>query len=78
MRVCGLAVEFGEGKGPWVGEEGVEIVDRVKDCDEVEKGGYEADRVLGENRFGDVGAWTRKFFGKVRYTVPFGKKISML
>jgi hypothetical protein len=33
-----LAVEFGEGKGPGVGEEGVEVVDGVEDGDEVEEG----------------------------------------
>lgn len=69
MRVCGLAVQFGEGEGPGIGEEGVEVVDRVEDCDEVEEGGYKADGVLGEDRLGDIGTWTGEFFGEMRYTV---------
>lgn len=33
VRVCGLAVEFCEGKGPGVREEGVEVVYGIEDCD---------------------------------------------
>ena len=69
MRVCGLAVELGEGKGPGVGEERVKVVDRVEDCDEVEEGGYEADGVLGEDCERDVAAGRGQFFGEVRYAV---------
>jgi hypothetical protein len=72
VRVCGLTVEFGEGKGPRVGEQCVEIVYGVKDCDEVEEGGYKSDRVLRENRFGYVGAWARKLFGEMGYAVSAG------
>lgn len=61
MGVCSLAVEFGEGEGPRVCEEGVEVVYRVEDCYEVEEGGYEADGVLGEDGFGDVGSGVGEF-----------------
>lgn len=74
MRVCGLAVEFGEGEGPWIREEGLEVVDGVEDCDEVEKGGDEAHGILSEDRFGDVRTWTGKLFSEMRYTVPVKKK----
>ena len=59
--VGGLAVELGEGEGPGVREEGVEVVYRVEDCYEVEEGGYEADGVLGEDGFGDVGSGAGEF-----------------
>lgn len=41
-----LTVEFGEGEGPGVGEEGVEVVDGVEDGYDVEEGCGEADGVL--------------------------------
>jgi hypothetical protein len=63
--VCALAVEFGEGEGPGVAEERVEIVDGVEDGDYVEEGGEEADDVLGEDGFGDVDARFRDLFGEV-------------
>lgn len=69
MRVCGLAVEFGEGEGPRVREEGVEVVDGIKNGDYVEEGRDATYEVLGEDGFGDVDAGIREFFGKVRYAV---------
>jgi hypothetical protein len=64
-----LSVQFGEGEGPGVFEEGVEVVDGIEDGYEVEEGGYETDGVLGEDGFGDVGAWFGEFFGEVGYAV---------
>jgi hypothetical protein len=64
-----LAVEFGEGEGPGVFEERVEVVDRVEDGYKVEEGGYETDGVLGEDGFGDVGAWLGEFFSEMGYAV---------
>lgn len=63
MTVRRLAVEFGEGEGPWIGEEGRQVVDRVEDCDDVEEGGGEADGILGKDSFGDVDAWVGDLFG---------------
>ena len=64
-----MAVEFGEGEGPGVFEERIQVVDGVGDGYEVEEGGYEADGVLGEDGFGDVGAWLGEFFREVGYAV---------
>lgn len=63
--VCGLAVEFGEGEGPGVVEERVEVVDAVEDGDHVEEGGQKANDVLCEDGFGDVDARLRYFFRKM-------------
>ena len=67
--VGGLAVELGEGEGPGVREEGVEVVDAVEDGDDVEEGGEEADDILREDGFGDVNAWFGDLFRKVRDAV---------
>jgi hypothetical protein len=65
VAVCTLSVEFGEGEGPGVGEEGIKVVDGVENCDDVEEGGGEADGVLGEDGAGDIGSWVGDFFGDV-------------
>ena len=67
--VGGLAVELGEGEGPGVREEGVEVVDAVEDGYDVEEGGEEADDILREDGFGDVNAWFGDLFRKVRDAV---------
>lgn len=69
MAVCGLAVEFGEGEGPRVVEEGVEVVYAVEDGDDVEEGSREAHDVLREDGFGDVAPWTGNLFCHVGHTV---------
>lgn len=63
--VGGLAVELGEGEGPGVREEGVEVVDAVEDGDDVEEGGEEADDILREDGFGNVDAWFGDFLCEV-------------
>lgn len=67
--VCGLAVEFGEGEGPGVGKEGVEVVDTVEDGDYIEEGGKEANDVLREDGFGNVDARLGDFLCKMRDAV---------
>jgi hypothetical protein len=63
--VRSLAVELGEGEGPGIVEERVEIVDCVEDGNYVEEGSDEADDVLREDGFGDIDTWFGDFFCKV-------------
>ena len=68
-RVCGLAVEFGEGERPGVVEEGGQVVDGVENCDDIAEGAEEADNVLREDGSGNVYARAGDFFCEMGHAV---------
>ena len=60
IRASGLTVDQGEWEDGVGGEDGVEIRDGVEDCDEVAETGEERCDILGQDRLGDIDAWSER------------------